>query len=197
MAAAAALNVAALATAGAACIAGGRAAQRFRLPQITGCLVAGMAVGPAGLGLISARLLARLVPVEAACLAAIALAAGAELHLAELQRTRRQVSFRSVGRHSASVMEQQVRGTSTACQCTRDLQRPLSAQYSAEKGMWYLEHDAHAPLSRRRCCALRRLSRWPAGWRWAAACWRRRLRCHFWRPWNGESCGRSPRWAGH
>lgn len=47
-------------------------------------------MGPYGAGVLSARLLARLAPVEAACLAAIALAAGAELHLAELQRTRRQ-----------------------------------------------------------------------------------------------------------
>jgi len=60
-------------------------------PQITGYLLAGIAAGPHGAGLLSAGLLARMAPVEAACLAAIALAAGAELHLSELQRTRRQV----------------------------------------------------------------------------------------------------------
>lgn len=93
MAASVALDAAALAVAGTACVLAGRAAQRARLPQITGFLVAGIAAGPAGFGLISARLLARLAPVEAACLGAIALAAGAELHLSELQRTRRQVGL--------------------------------------------------------------------------------------------------------
>jgi Kef-type K+ transport system membrane component KefB len=92
MAAAAALDAAALAAAGIACVAAGRAAQRARLPQITGFLIAGIAAGPAGSGLVSARLLAALAPVEAACLGAIAFAAGAELHLSELQRTRRQVT---------------------------------------------------------------------------------------------------------
>lgn len=91
MATSAALDAAAVAAAGTACVLAGRAAQRARLPQITGFLVAGIVAGPAGFGLITARLLARLAPVEAAGLGAIALAAGAELHLSELQRTRRQV----------------------------------------------------------------------------------------------------------
>lgn len=91
MAASAARDAAALAAAGTACVLAGRAAQRARLPQITGYLMAGIATGPAGFSLISAPLLSRLAPVEAACLGAIALAAGAELHLSELQRTRRQV----------------------------------------------------------------------------------------------------------
>eukprot|EP00208_Stichococcus_sp_RCC1054_P002505 CAMPEP_0206145118 /NCGR_PEP_ID=MMETSP1473-20131121/26399_1 /ASSEMBLY_ACC=CAM_ASM_001109 /TAXON_ID=1461547 /ORGANISM="Stichococcus sp, Strain RCC1054" /LENGTH=252 /DNA_ID=CAMNT_0053541199 /DNA_START=549 /DNA_END=1303 /DNA_ORIENTATION=+ len=84
-------DTAAVVVAGACCFAAGSAAQRVKLPQITGYLVAGILAGPYGSRLISAPLLSALQPVESACLAVIAMAAGAELHLGELQRTRRQV----------------------------------------------------------------------------------------------------------
>lgn len=52
---------------------------------------AGVASGPYGLGLLSAASIASLSPLMHACLSLIALAAGAELHLPELQRLRKQV----------------------------------------------------------------------------------------------------------
>ena len=52
---------------------------------------AGVASGPYGLGLLSGAGVASLSPLVHACLSLIALAAGAELHLPELQRLRKQV----------------------------------------------------------------------------------------------------------
>lgn len=52
---------------------------------------AGVASGPQGLNLLSPAAVAALAPVVHACLSLIALAAGAELHLPELRRLRRQV----------------------------------------------------------------------------------------------------------
>ena len=51
---------------------------------------AGMLVGPAGLGLLREAPLERLMTLERGALGVIALAAGAELRVAELHRTRRQ-----------------------------------------------------------------------------------------------------------
>lgn len=84
-------SVGRVAAGGIGCWAAGKGAQRIRLPQITGYLVAGIVAGPHGIGLITEDVVHALLPLESACLAAIALAAGAELQLAELQRTRRQV----------------------------------------------------------------------------------------------------------
>ncbi len=50
-----------------------------------------MLVGPAGLGLLREAPLERLMTLERGALGVIALAAGAELRVAELHRTRRQV----------------------------------------------------------------------------------------------------------
>ena len=49
-----------------------------------------MLVGPAGLGLLLEAPLERLMTLERGALGVIALAAGAELRVAELHRTRRQ-----------------------------------------------------------------------------------------------------------
>ncbi|PSC70125.1 monovalent Cation:Proton antiporter-1 family [Micractinium conductrix] len=69
----------------------GRATQSLRLPAITGIMLAGIASGPQALGLLSAAGMPALAPLSALCLSLIALAAGAELHLPELRRLRRQV----------------------------------------------------------------------------------------------------------
>ena len=69
----------------------GRAARRLRLPQITGYLASGVLCGPYVLGILSADGVSSLSVIEGACLGVIGLAAGAELHLAELARSRRAV----------------------------------------------------------------------------------------------------------
>lgn len=51
-----------------------------------------MASGPQALALVSTGGLQSLAPVERLCLSLIALAAGAELHLPELRRLRKQAS---------------------------------------------------------------------------------------------------------
>lgn len=86
---AAALAVAALTPLWHVC---GRGAQHLQLPAITGIMLAGVASGPYGLGLLSGAGVASLSPLVHACLSLIALAAGAELHLPELQRLRKQVA---------------------------------------------------------------------------------------------------------
>ncbi|GAB4816047.1 hypothetical protein N2152v2_003093 [Parachlorella kessleri] len=76
----------------------GRLAGKLRLlPLITGYLIAGVVSGPAGLGAVSAEGLAALRPVDHTCLSLIALAAGAELQLAELRKIRRQVTWITLG----------------------------------------------------------------------------------------------------
>jgi hypothetical protein len=52
-----------------------------------------MLVGPAGLGLLREAPLERLLTLERGALGVIALAAGAELRVAELHRTRRQARW--------------------------------------------------------------------------------------------------------
>jgi Kef-type K+ transport system membrane component KefB len=68
----------------------GRLFQRLRLPLITGYLCTGLACGPL-LGLVRPDQVDGLWAVEGLCLALIALAAGSELHLTELNRQRRPV----------------------------------------------------------------------------------------------------------
>ena len=58
---------------------------------------AGMLVGPAGIGLLREAPLERLMTLERGALGVIALAAGAELRVAELHRTRRQARCVAVG----------------------------------------------------------------------------------------------------
>ena len=69
----------------------GRLAQQLKLPSLTGYLVAGAISGPSFLQLLRSNGLASLGFVDHACLGVIALAAGAELRIAELRRTKRQV----------------------------------------------------------------------------------------------------------
>ena len=69
----------------------GALAARLKLPKITGYIIAGIASGPAVMGALSAETLAALGPVDKLCLSLIALAAGAELQLAELRKIKRQV----------------------------------------------------------------------------------------------------------
>lgn len=72
----------------------GHAARRLRLPQITGYLVSGILCGPYVLGLLSSQSVSDLTMLEGGCLGIIGLAAGAELHLAELNRAKKQVRAR-------------------------------------------------------------------------------------------------------
>ncbi len=69
----------------------GRIAARLNLPRLTGYIVAGIAIGPSGLGLLSSGMTAdlRLLSGIAVCL--IALTAGGELDLRQLQPLRRVV----------------------------------------------------------------------------------------------------------
>ncbi|KAL4419768.1 hypothetical protein ABPG75_006866 [Micractinium tetrahymenae] len=75
----------------------GRATQSLRLPAITGIMLAGVASGPQALGLLRAAGMPALAPLSSLCLSLIALAAGAELHLPELRRLRRQVACVTAG----------------------------------------------------------------------------------------------------
>lgn len=69
----------------------GRLTARCKLPLITGFMLAGVASGPTGLGLITSAGLGSLRLVDHVCLSLIALAAGAELQMAELRKIKRQV----------------------------------------------------------------------------------------------------------
>lgn len=69
----------------------GRLAQQVKLPLITGYLVAGAVSGPSLLQLFRATGLSSLGFVDHTCLGIIALAAGAELRVSELKKTKRQV----------------------------------------------------------------------------------------------------------
>lgn len=91
----------------------GRAAQRLRLPLITGMMLAGAATGPEALGLLSAQALEALTTVDHVCLSLIALAAGAELQLGELRRLGRQVGregggLRHGGRERATLQSRAI-----------------------------------------------------------------------------------------
>lgn len=76
----------------------GRAFQRLRLPLITGYLVTGLACGPHFLALLQPHKVAGMWVLEHVCLSIIALAAGSELHVAELLgRSRKAVLFVTAG----------------------------------------------------------------------------------------------------
>lgn len=68
----------------------GRLAAWLKFPMITGFLVAGVA---SGLGPLTTERLESLKVVDHLCLSLIALAAGAELQLAELHKIKRQVQW--------------------------------------------------------------------------------------------------------
>jgi len=75
----------------------GTIAQRRRLPRIVGYLVAGLAAGPAWLGLVRADELAALAPISHGALSLIAFAVGSELTADVLRGDRRRVVARIVG----------------------------------------------------------------------------------------------------
>eukprot|EP00775_Hariotina_reticulata_P010510 gene10510-10669_t len=75
----------------------GQAAKRLGLPQITGYVVSGIICGPYVLGILSQESLTDLSIIEGACLGIIGLAAGAELHLSELNRSKKQVVTLTAG----------------------------------------------------------------------------------------------------
>ena len=75
----------------------GTIAQRLRLPRIVGYLVAGLAAGPAWLGLVRADELAALAPISHGALSLIAFAVGSELTADVLRGDRRRVMARVVG----------------------------------------------------------------------------------------------------
>ncbi|KAG2502194.1 hypothetical protein HYH03_000681 [Edaphochlamys debaryana] len=69
----------------------GLGARLLKLPQITGYLISGIICGPYLLGILSTESVVDLNIIEGACLSIIGLAAGAELHLGELSRSKKQV----------------------------------------------------------------------------------------------------------
>lgn len=69
----------------------GLGARALRLPQITGYLLSGIICGPYVLGILNTESVADLNIIESACLSIIGLAAGAELDLPSLSRSRKQV----------------------------------------------------------------------------------------------------------
>jgi len=70
---------------------------RFRLPLITGFLMAGIFTGPFGLNLITVEAVANLRMIDEISLAIIAFAAGSELHLKELQSRFKSIAWVTVG----------------------------------------------------------------------------------------------------
>lgn len=72
----------------------GLTARRLRLPQITGYLVSGIICGPYVLGILTQESVTDLNIIEGACLGVIGLAAGAELQLSELNKSKKQVHRR-------------------------------------------------------------------------------------------------------
>lgn len=75
----------------------GRLASRCRLPAITGMMMAGVVLGPEALGLLTPGSISRAAPLEQACLALIAMAAGLELTGEDLARSGRQVAWCTLG----------------------------------------------------------------------------------------------------
>ena len=69
----------------------GRLAQLLKLPLISGYVFAGALAGPFVVGLLSHKAVNSLHLVDKCCLSVIALAAGAELHEADVSRIRGQV----------------------------------------------------------------------------------------------------------
>lgn len=69
----------------------GMGARLLRLPSITGYLVSGIMCGPYLLGILSKESVLDLNIIEGACLSIIGLAAGAEIHLQDLSRSKKQV----------------------------------------------------------------------------------------------------------
>lgn len=74
----------------------GSAAAFFRLPRLTGYLVAGLLAGPQGTGFLAASDVKSLSLINALALALIGLQAGAELTVASLRRTWRSVTSSSL-----------------------------------------------------------------------------------------------------
>jgi hypothetical protein len=69
----------------------GQGTRKLGLPQITGYLISGIICGPYCLSILSDTSVADLNIIEGACLGIIGLAAGAELHLPELAKHKKQV----------------------------------------------------------------------------------------------------------
>lgn len=74
----------------------GLGARQLKLPQITGYLISGIVCGPYVLNLLNHESVSDLSILEGACLSIIGLAAGAELHLSDLQKSKKQVLYLSV-----------------------------------------------------------------------------------------------------
>ncbi|MEZ4264953.1 MAG: cation:proton antiporter [Myxococcota bacterium] len=75
----------------------GKAAARAGLPRITGYLLAGIALGPYGTGILSSEMLAARTVVDGVAVALIALTAGGELEIAWLRRAFRRVATITFG----------------------------------------------------------------------------------------------------
>jgi len=82
----------------------GRAASRFRLPLITGFLLAGVLTGPYVLSILSADQVIRLRFVDEIALAFIAFAAGAELQYRELRHQLKRIWWITLGVVTASYL---------------------------------------------------------------------------------------------
>ena len=75
----------------------GKAANRFKLPLITGFLLAGVFTGPYVLSVVSAEQVVRLRFVDEIALAFIAFAAGAELHYREIRQQLKRIWWITLG----------------------------------------------------------------------------------------------------
>uniref|UniRef100_A0A061RDT3 Sodium hydrogen exchanger n=1 Tax=Tetraselmis sp. GSL018 TaxID=582737 RepID=A0A061RDT3_9CHLO len=69
----------------------GNISQKLRLPRITGFLLTGIVCGPYVLKLLTEKAVRAVWPVDYVCLSVIAVAAGSELQISELHRTKSQV----------------------------------------------------------------------------------------------------------
>ena len=71
----------------------GEIAARFKLPKISGYILAGILCGPYGLGFIDLHLAGKMKLIDDLALTFIALTAGAELHLAILRKRKKTIGF--------------------------------------------------------------------------------------------------------
>ncbi len=82
----------------------GKAASRFKLPLITGFLLAGVLIGPYVLKILSAEQVLQLRIVDELALAFIAFAAGAELHYREIRHQLHRIWWITLGIVTASYL---------------------------------------------------------------------------------------------
>ena len=164
----------------------GNVARLLKLPQISGYLISGVICGPYALGLLTTEAVTDLNIVEGACLSIIGLAAGAELHLPELNKSRKQVRA-ACTRWFSPLRSQDRRGADhSLVTSTAELSRPSTAAVRQPE-------PPSCPRCRSHCspspCAASRGS--SATWR----CFQRANMSPPWLTWTGATSSQSPRWA--